>query len=53
MKKLIVTILVVLFCIGMVVGCAEPFGWYNVVGEVVMLSSLWAAVAVDRKKVKE
>lgn len=53
MKKIIVTILIVIFCAGMVVGCAEPFGWYNVLGEAVMLASLWAAVAIYKKKVKE
>lgn len=53
MRKLIVTLLIFLFFAGMVVGCAEPFGWYNVLGDAVMLSSLLAADAIDKKKVKE
>ena len=43
MKKLIVTLMIVLFCIGVVVGCAEPFGWYNLVGWVEMMTSLLVA----------
>ena len=52
MKKLIVTLMIVLFCIGAVVGCAETFGWYNLVGAV-MMTSLLVADSVNGKDKNE